>query len=70
MTMKYTRWLQNTPNGRKIDQMAIKYTNISHRKALQNLPKVGFLVSKYMYHLATLEGKVASAVSSLFRQRA
>jgi hypothetical protein len=35
------------PNGRKIDQMAIKYTNIFHRKTLQNLPKFGFLVLKF-----------------------
>jgi hypothetical protein len=33
------------PNGRKIFQMVIKYTNIFHHsKAFQNLPKVGFLV--------------------------
>jgi hypothetical protein len=32
------------PNGRKIDQMAIKYTYIFHCKALQNLPKLGLLV--------------------------
>jgi hypothetical protein len=42
---KYIKWLQNVPNGRKIDQMAIKYTNIFHCKTLQNLPKLGlFLV--------------------------
>jgi hypothetical protein len=33
-----------TPNGNKIDQTAIKFTNIFHCKALQNLPKLGFLV--------------------------
>jgi hypothetical protein len=27
------------PNGRKIDQTAIKYTNIFHCKTLQDLPK-------------------------------
>jgi hypothetical protein len=32
------------PNGRKIDQTAIKYTNIFNCKILQNLPKLGFLV--------------------------
>jgi hypothetical protein len=26
------------PDGYKVDQMAIKYTNIFHRKTLQNLP--------------------------------
>jgi hypothetical protein len=31
--------------------MAIKHTN---SKALQNLPKLGFLVLKYVSHLATL----------------
>jgi hypothetical protein len=37
----------NRPNGSKIDQPAIKYTNIFHCKTLQNLPKSGFLVRKY-----------------------
>jgi hypothetical protein len=27
------------PNGRKIDQMAIKYANIFHSKTLQNFPE-------------------------------
>jgi hypothetical protein len=40
----YTKRPQNIPNGCKIDQMAINYTNIFHCKALQNLPKVGFSV--------------------------
>jgi hypothetical protein len=34
--------------------MAKKYTNIFHSKALQNIPTLGFLVRKYIYHLATL----------------
>jgi hypothetical protein len=34
--------------------MALTYTDIFHSKALQNESKVGFLVLKYMYHLATL----------------
>jgi hypothetical protein len=34
------------PDGHKLDQRAIKYTNIFHRNALQNLPKLVFLVSK------------------------
>jgi hypothetical protein len=34
------------PNGRKVDQMAIKYTNIYHCKTLQNLPKLGFWFEK------------------------
>jgi hypothetical protein len=40
---KYTKWTYNIPNGHKIYQMVIKYTNIFFCKALQNLPKVGFL---------------------------
>jgi hypothetical protein len=47
MTTKYTKWPQYTP-------MANKFTNIFHWKTLQNLPKLEFLVWKYMYHLATL----------------
>jgi hypothetical protein len=39
-----TKWPLNIPNGRKIFQMTIKYTNIFHSKALQDLPKLGFLV--------------------------
>jgi hypothetical protein len=35
------------PKGRKIDHMAIKYTNIFHSKTFQNLPKLGFMVWKY-----------------------
>jgi CRISPR/Cas system-associated protein endoribonuclease Cas2 len=31
-------------NGYKIFQMAIKYNNILHSKALQNIPKFGVLV--------------------------
>jgi hypothetical protein len=34
--------------------MALEYTNRFHPKALQTLPKLGFLVWKYMFHLATL----------------
>jgi hypothetical protein len=34
------------PNGYKIDQMAIKYTNIYHCKTLPNLPKLGLWVWK------------------------
>jgi hypothetical protein len=42
--INYTKWQLNIPNGRKIFQMVIEYTNLCHSKALQNLPKVGFLV--------------------------
>jgi hypothetical protein len=43
-TTTYTKWSQTVPNGRKIDQMAIKYTNIFHCKPLKKLPKFGLLV--------------------------
>jgi hypothetical protein len=44
MSTKYTKCPHNTPNGRKIDQMEIKYTNTVHYKTLENLPELGFLV--------------------------
>jgi hypothetical protein len=44
ITTKYTKWPQNIPNGLKIDQMVIKYTEILNSNTLQNLPKFGFLV--------------------------
>jgi hypothetical protein len=45
MTTNYAYLVaKNLPNGRKIFQMVIKYNNILHSKALQNLPKCGFLV--------------------------
>jgi hypothetical protein len=54
MTIKYAnKWPQNIPNGRKIDLMAIKYTNNGHYKNLENLPKIRILGLK-TYHLATL----------------
>jgi hypothetical protein len=53
---KWTKWTQNGPNGHKISQMspnvckifqmAIKYINIFQSKALQNLPKLAFLIWK------------------------
>jgi hypothetical protein len=53
ITMKYTKWRQSIPNGRKIDQTAINYTNVFHFKTLQNLPKNGIFGLK-TNHLATL----------------
>jgi hypothetical protein len=44
MSIKYAKWPQNIPNDRKIDQMLIKCTNISHCKTFQDLPKLGFWV--------------------------
>jgi hypothetical protein len=50
---KCTKWVQNEPNGHKISQnvckifqMAIKYIHIFLYRALQDLPKLGFLVWK------------------------
>jgi hypothetical protein len=40
------------PNGGKLDQTAMKYTDVFHCKTLLNLPKLGFLVLE-IYHLAT-----------------
>jgi hypothetical protein len=40
------KWPQNISNGRKIDQMVIKYTKIFHCKTLLNFPKLGFSVWK------------------------
>jgi hypothetical protein len=54
MILNYTIWPQHRPNGRKIDRMAIKFTNLFHCKTLQNWPKLGFLVWKYSYHLAAV----------------
>jgi hypothetical protein len=42
MTIKYTKWPYNISNGRKIDQMVIKYTKIFYSKTLQNLPDWDF----------------------------
>jgi hypothetical protein len=42
ITMKYTKWSQNIPNGRKIDQMSITYSNIFHCKTIQNFTQIWF----------------------------
>jgi hypothetical protein len=39
-----TKWPLNIPNDRKLFQMTVKYTSIFYSKALQNLPKLRFLV--------------------------
>jgi hypothetical protein len=41
---KIYQMAKNISNGRKKDQMVIKYTKIFHSKTHQNLPKFGFLV--------------------------
>jgi hypothetical protein len=67
-----TKYPQSIPNGHKIYQMAIK-NPIDHvpyipiflnSYALQNLPKSGYLVRKYSYHLATLSLKFFRPPSS------
>jgi hypothetical protein len=40
------------PDGHKIDQMAIKYTNNFHRNTLQNFTQIGIFGLKTI-HLAT-----------------
>jgi hypothetical protein len=57
----------NIPNYHKTYQMTsqysnIQFTNIFHSKVLQNIPKLGFLLRKYIYHLATQPG-IYSAVA-------
>jgi hypothetical protein len=44
---------KNVPNGRKNIPNDHKFTNIFHYNALQNVPKLGFLVCKHTDHLAT-----------------
>jgi hypothetical protein len=47
ISTKNTKWPLNISNGRKIDEMIIKYTKmIFHSKTHENLPKLGFLVLK------------------------
>jgi hypothetical protein len=52
-TRKYTKWQNNTPNGRKIDQMAIK---IDQYLTSQDTPKFSqfWIFGLKIYHLATL----------------
>jgi hypothetical protein len=44
--------------------MTITYTNSFNSKVLQNVPKLGFLVLKYRYHLATIDGLCNGIVSA------
>jgi hypothetical protein len=60
MTTNYTTLSYNVPNGRKIFPMVMKYTNIFHSMAHQNIPKLGFFGMK-INHLAAL---VVSRVKS------
>jgi hypothetical protein len=73
MTKNYTTRQYIVPNGRKIVQMVIKYNNILHvhvySKALQNIPKIGFLVWK-INHPATLLRAKLSLILKLTVRRA
>jgi hypothetical protein len=54
ITIKYTKWPQNIPNGRTIDQIAVKY--VDQYLQLQEPPKftqIGIFGLK-ICHLATL----------------
>jgi hypothetical protein len=53
---------KSIPNGSKIEEMSIKFTNIFYCKTLQNLPKLAFWVWKNTYRLATLIGISASGL--------
>jgi hypothetical protein len=66
ITMKYTQRPQNIPNGHKIDQMSITYSNIFHWETLQNLPKSGLKIC----HLATLEGALLKFMPCFRRSKA
>jgi hypothetical protein len=50
MTTKYTKWPSKYP-------ITVKYTHM-----YQNIPKLGFLVCNYIYHLATLCSTVNNAL--------
>jgi hypothetical protein len=52
-TTKYTKLPQTILNGRKIDQMSIKYTNIFHCKDPTKFTQIALFCLK-IYHLATL----------------
>jgi hypothetical protein len=46
-TKKIYQMAATMATGRKVDQMAIKYTNVFHCKTLKKFPKLWFLVLKY-----------------------
>jgi hypothetical protein len=50
---KYNKLLLNIPNGHKIYQIALKYTNNFHRKPLLKFTQIAIFGQK-IYHLATL----------------
>jgi hypothetical protein len=60
--LQLTKTGENVPNDHrlhipqchKIYQGAVTYSSFIYSEALENLPKLDFLVWKYIYHLATL----------------
>jgi hypothetical protein len=46
--VQYTKAGKNTLNDHNIYHIGLEYTNISYSKALQNLPKWGFWVLKFI----------------------
>jgi hypothetical protein len=52
MTTKFTQWPQNLPNEYKIYQN--NHNMYKHLPSHKSLPQFGFLVWKFVYHLATL----------------
>jgi hypothetical protein len=48
ITIQFTKWQRNIPNGRKIDQMASKYTNIFHCKSPPKYTQIGIYGFKNM----------------------
>jgi hypothetical protein len=53
MTVKYTKWPQVIPNGRKINQTAMKNTNVFHSQDRTKFTQIGIFGLK-IDHLATL----------------
>jgi hypothetical protein len=66
-----TKWPLSIKDGLKIFSMTTIYIGILHSKALQNLPKLGFLVWKYTIwqHWLTAEQTVACRGPIQFQQR-
>jgi hypothetical protein len=65
MIIKYTKWALNTPIGRKIDQITIKYTNIFHCKTLQKFSQRGIFGLKF-FHLAILQQTISEKNITFF----
>jgi hypothetical protein len=57
--------LQNIPNGSKIHQMAITYTNIFHLQDPTKFSQIGIFGLK-IYHLATLGHRCSNGKPNFF----